>query len=92
MAGASHFRFGANRLSDAGFHRLSTGAMAKEREQGHRRYLPIVGCTANAFNDEQYRCLAAGMDAVLIKPLTQQDLRTLVSEQQAIHVDMREIN
>jgi two-component system sensor histidine kinase EvgS len=63
----------------------------REREQGYRRYLPIVGCTANAFNDEQYRCLAAGMDAVLIKPLTQQDLRTLVSEQQAIHVDMREI-
>lgn len=63
----------------------------REREHGHRQYLPIVGCTANAFNDEQYRCLAAGMDAVLIKPLTQQDLRTLVSEQQAIRVDMREI-
>lgn len=63
----------------------------REREQGYRRYLPIVGCTANAFNDEQYRCLAAGMDAVLIKPLSQQDLRSLVSEQQAIRVDMREI-
>lgn len=63
----------------------------REREQGHRRYLPIIGCTANAFNDEQYRCLAAGMDAVLIKPLTLQDLRTLVLEQQAIRVDMWEI-
>lgn len=63
----------------------------RERERGHHSYLPIIGCTANAFNDEQYRCLAAGMDAVLIKPLTQQDLRTLVSEQQAIGLDMREI-
>lgn len=63
----------------------------RKREHGHPRYQPIIGCTANAFNDEQYRCLAAGMDAVLIKPLTQQDLRTLVSEQQAICIDMREI-
>jgi two-component system, NarL family, sensor histidine kinase EvgS len=40
--------------------------------------LPIRN--SNAFNGEQYRCLAAGRDAVLIKPLTQQDLLTLVSE------------
>ncbi|HEI8866047.1 TPA: response regulator [Serratia odorifera] len=63
----------------------------RQREHGRRRYQPIVGCTANAFNDEQRRCLAAGMDAVLIKPLTQTDLRNLLQEQQAIRLNMQEI-
>ncbi|EFE95200.1 ATP-binding protein [Serratia odorifera] len=63
----------------------------RERERGQRRYQPIVGCTANAFNDEQRRCLAAGMDAVLIKPLTQKDLRNLLQEQRAIGLNMQEI-
>lgn len=54
----------------------------RQREATDGGYLVIIGCTANAFIDEQQRCLEAGMDAVLIKPLTLQDLRQVLSEQQ----------
>lgn len=47
------------------------------RADQHQRQLPpyiILGCTANAFASEHQRCLAAGMDGVLTKPLTRQAL------------------
>ncbi|CAI1509951.1 Virulence sensor protein BvgS precursor [Serratia ficaria] len=64
----------------------------RQREQEDGGYLVIIGCTANAFSDEQKRCLESGMDAVLIKPLTLQDLRQVLSEQQQIRLDMAEIH
>lgn len=33
----------------------------REREKNGEDYQVIIGCTANAFNDEQRRCLEAGM-------------------------------
>ncbi|MCP8464675.1 ATP-binding protein [Pseudomonas sp. ZM23] len=42
------------------------------RQRGCR--VPIVGATANAMHEENERCLAAGMDRCLLKPV---DLRTL---------------
>lgn len=63
----------------------------RQREASEGGYLIIVGCTANAFSDEQQRCLEAGMDAVLIKPLTLQDLRQVLSEQQ-MSLDMKELS
>lgn len=38
--------------------------------------LPIIGVTANAMRDEEQRCLEAGMNAWLVKPI---ELRELVS-------------
>ncbi|KGT89125.1 histidine kinase [Erwinia typographi] len=63
----------------------------REGEKQGEHYQVIIGCTANAFNDEQRRCLEAGMDAVLIKPLALQDLRRLFSEQQQVRLQMAEI-
>jgi len=63
----------------------------RERELGKGMHQVIIGCTANAFSDEQKRCLDAGMDDVLIKPLTLQDLRQMLAEQQQIQLDMAEI-
>lgn len=40
---------------------------------------PIVALTANVFDDERQACLAAGMDEVLVKPLTQDALRAVLS-------------
>jgi CheY-like chemotaxis protein len=40
-----------------------------ESVQGMRR-LPVIALTANAFEDDQQRCYAAGMDAYLSKPYT----------------------
>jgi len=47
------------------------------RQHQQRHQLPpyaIIGCTANAFATERDRCLEAGMDEVLIKPLSQTTL------------------
>lgn len=46
-------------------------------ETGEQR-TPIVALTANALSGEVDRCLAAGMDAHLAKPLLLKDLRALV--------------
>lgn len=63
----------------------------REREKSKGGYQVIIGCTANAFNDEQRRCLESGMDGVLIKPVTLQDLRALFAEQKLIRLCMAEI-
>ncbi|WP_153788889.1 hybrid sensor histidine kinase/response regulator [Pseudomonas sp. EMN2] len=47
-------------------------AMAlREQDAG----LPIIGITANAMREEGIRCMAAGMNAWLVKPLSLQTLR-----------------
>lgn len=40
-----------------------------EAEQG-RSPCPVIGCTANAFEDERERCERAGMNQLLVKPMT----------------------
>lgn len=41
----------------------------------HDPQLPIIGVTANAMREEGQRCLAVGMNAWLVKPLSLQTLR-----------------
>lgn len=41
----------------------------------HAPRLPIIGVTANAMREEGVRCLAVGMNAWLVKPLSLQTLR-----------------
>ncbi|CAI8836640.1 ATP-binding protein [Pseudomonas chlororaphis] len=52
-----------------------------EREEGRRRCW-ILGATASAEDAEIQRCLSAGMDDVVFKPLTQQVLRQALENTQ----------
>ncbi|MFZ0883742.1 MAG: response regulator [Candidatus Acidiferrales bacterium] len=49
-------------------------AAIREGEKSSGRHIPIVAMTANALKGDQERCLAAGMDAYISKPIRTNEL------------------
>jgi two-component system sensor histidine kinase/response regulator len=49
-------------------------ALIREREQRTGAHLPIIAMTAHAMKGDEARCLAAGMDAYLSKPIQPDEL------------------
>ncbi|WP_455922379.1 ATP-binding protein [Pseudomonas putida] len=49
-----------------------------EADSGVAR-LPIIGCSANAFDDEAERCRLAGMDQLLVKPISLAQLEQVLA-------------
>jgi len=47
----------------------------RQRETGQERRMPVIALTGHASTDDERLCLDAGMDAVLIKPVTLPALR-----------------
>lgn len=51
-----------------------------EKENGEVKRLPIIALTAGAMKQDRDRCLAAGMDEVLTKPVSRQELSSAFLE------------
>ncbi|MBP6269894.1 MAG: response regulator, partial [Rhizobacter sp.] len=49
-------------------------ATRRIRQIPHAATVPIVALTANAFEQDRERCLAAGMDGFITKPIEARDL------------------
>ena len=55
-------------------------AAIRERERPSGRHTRVVAMTADAMSGDRERCLAAGMDTYLAKPITPEALFTVVEQ------------
>lgn len=60
---------------------LDAARRIRERERGAGRKIPIIALTAHAMSEDRERCLEAGMDDYLAKPVGERDLYLAVERQ-----------
>ena len=63
-------------------------AEIRRREAGTGRHVPIIAMTAHTMVGDRERCVAAGMDRYIAKPLVREDLFAAVEDGQKSPVEM----
>ena len=59
---------------------LAAAAAVRQKERGGSRHIPIIAMTAHAMTGDRERCLAAGMDDYISKPIRARELLHLVAK------------
>jgi CheY-like chemotaxis protein len=55
----------------------------RKDEAGRKKHIPIIAMTAHAMTGDRGRCIAAGMDGYITKPIRAHDLLSLVENTMA---------
>jgi len=59
---------------------FAAAARIREREAGRNYRTPVIAMTATATDEDRLRCLAAGMDDYLVKPVRLESLRAILQK------------
>jgi two-component system sensor histidine kinase/response regulator len=70
---------------------LEATVAIREREKSTGDHLPIVAMTAGAMQGDQEKCLAAGMDGYISKPVRAQELIEIVEEHTSLCTRVRRL-
>jgi signal transduction histidine kinase/CheY-like chemotaxis protein len=58
----------------------AVGLIRRKEEAAGRGHLPVIALTAHSMRGDRERCLAAGMDGYISKPINRQELFTVIEE------------